>query len=250
MTLDSVNYSIPMKLFLRAWDVVAQREDGSYPEWARKTPNFLCWLRLILSAPAFGLLSVTMSLGLHKVAIAAWCFIVGLVLTDVVDGELARHMGAESDKGKILDPLADKVLTASGLAGALAITAGHAVLGVTIALIFVAGLIVASELGGAETAQAEKKISDHLPNSDLAPRAEIWGKVKFNFYAVGMMLLFAGPLWSLHLGAVSATSVAIGMLGVGYAFFGRASNASHVRRYGVLCIAEAKLLELAKVPSD
>lgn len=49
---------------------------------------------------------------------AGWWF-AAISITDLLDGFLARKMGAESRLGRILDPLADRLLMAAGLVGLL-----------------------------------------------------------------------------------------------------------------------------------
>ena len=46
------------------------------------------------------------------VCVALWAFVVGAV-TDFFDGHLARKWGVVSDFGKLIDPLADKILVGS-----------------------------------------------------------------------------------------------------------------------------------------
>ncbi|MDQ7083311.1 MAG: CDP-alcohol phosphatidyltransferase family protein [Aquificota bacterium] len=73
-----------------------------------KVPNALSLLRILLS-PAVPFLA-----GEGKVALS-WVLFSLLALSDALDGFLARVLKAETFTGKILDPLADKVLLLSGL---------------------------------------------------------------------------------------------------------------------------------------
>ncbi|MCS6999658.1 MAG: CDP-alcohol phosphatidyltransferase family protein [Bacteroidota bacterium] len=76
----------------------------------RQVPNLLSIGRLLATVPMVWALSVgarELALGLGLLAMAS----------DALDGILARHYHAESEWGRILDPLADKVL-----AGAVAVT--------------------------------------------------------------------------------------------------------------------------------
>ena len=69
----------------------------------RHLPNALCVLRIILIGPIAGLLlQGRLSLALLVFAFAA--------LTDVLDGYLAKRFGWQTELGKRLDPLADKLL--------------------------------------------------------------------------------------------------------------------------------------------
>jgi CDP-diacylglycerol--glycerol-3-phosphate 3-phosphatidyltransferase len=51
---------------------------------------------------------------------AAWLF-AAVALTDLLDGWLARRLHAESELGRIADPLADRLLVAVGLIGLIAL---------------------------------------------------------------------------------------------------------------------------------
>ena len=76
-------------------------------------PNLISFVRL-LSIPVFWWVLLVDD----NVALAAWLiFIVGW--TDWVDGYLARRLHQVSDLGKILDPVADRLLIASALLGGL-----------------------------------------------------------------------------------------------------------------------------------
>ena len=69
----------------------------------RHLPNALCVLRIILIGPiAALLLQGRLSLALLVFAFAA--------LTDVLDGYLAKRFSWQTELGKRLDPLADKLL--------------------------------------------------------------------------------------------------------------------------------------------
>jgi cardiolipin synthase (CMP-forming) len=69
----------------------------------RHIPNALCFLRMLLVVPVVWLLAAgeyRLTLGVFAVAAAS----------DGLDGFLAKRCGWTSDLGKILDPLADKIL--------------------------------------------------------------------------------------------------------------------------------------------
>jgi len=66
-------------------------------------PNGLCVLRILLAAPtAYALYTGRYELTLLLFAIAA--------ISDGLDGWLAKHFGWSTRLGKILDPIADKIL--------------------------------------------------------------------------------------------------------------------------------------------
>jgi CDP-diacylglycerol--glycerol-3-phosphate 3-phosphatidyltransferase len=72
-------------------------------------PNLLSMLRLLLAIP----FALVLTSGIPD---AKW-WAVGIavlgILTDRLDGDLARYFHSESEWGKILDPLADKVAVAT-----------------------------------------------------------------------------------------------------------------------------------------
>lgn len=79
-------------------------------------PNRLTIARIILT-PVF--LAVFLWEGLpHRFLIACIIFVAGAV-TDAVDGHLARKYNEITNFGKLLDPIADKILTTAALLGFL-----------------------------------------------------------------------------------------------------------------------------------
>ena len=76
-------------------------------------PNLISFVRLLAISLFWWVLLVR-----DDVALAAWIvFIVGW--TDWVDGYLARRLNQVSELGRILDPVADRLLIASALVGGL-----------------------------------------------------------------------------------------------------------------------------------
>ena len=69
----------------------------------RHIPNALCILRMLLVVPVAWLL-VTDD---YRLTLAMFAF---AAATDGLDGSLAKRFGWTSELGKILDPLADKIL--------------------------------------------------------------------------------------------------------------------------------------------
>lgn len=80
----------------------------------RHIPNALTILRMLV-IPVFAYIMFTSSTP-QSAWIVLWLF-VGASLTDWLDGFLARKMNVISDFGKIMDPLADKLLVLTALAG-------------------------------------------------------------------------------------------------------------------------------------
>ena len=72
-------------------------------------PNQLTVARLFLSVFFVACLSVEFPFN-HTLALALFLL---ATLTDYLDGEIARRYGLITDFGKLMDPLADKVLTAA-----------------------------------------------------------------------------------------------------------------------------------------
>src|SRR5262245_57339044 len=77
----------------------------------QRLPNWLTFLRLGL-IPVFVFLMVEPSRWMVDLAMIV--FIVA-AFTDYIDGIIARRYGAVSDFGKLLDPLADKILVMAAL---------------------------------------------------------------------------------------------------------------------------------------
>ena len=75
-------------------------------------PNKLTMLRIIL-IPVFLVFLLIESIPLHYL----WAFITFVVacITDTLDGNIARSRGLITDFGKLMDPLADKLLVMSAL---------------------------------------------------------------------------------------------------------------------------------------
>ncbi len=72
-------------------------------------PNKLTLLRLVLTA--FFVICLSVAFPGHLTAALALFLVASL--TDYLDGEIARRWNLITDFGKLMDPLADKVLTAS-----------------------------------------------------------------------------------------------------------------------------------------
>lgn len=69
----------------------------------RFIPNALCFLRMLLVVPIAWLLAN------HEFRLTLWLFAIAAA-TDGLDGFLAKRCGWMTELGKILDPLADKIL--------------------------------------------------------------------------------------------------------------------------------------------
>lgn len=80
----------------------------------KQIPNMLTIIRFLL-VPVF-LYYLLLSEASNHIAISLYIFLIA-AFTDYLDGMLARKMQVISDFGKIMDPLADKLLVLSALAG-------------------------------------------------------------------------------------------------------------------------------------
>ncbi|HPB19079.1 MAG TPA: CDP-diacylglycerol--glycerol-3-phosphate 3-phosphatidyltransferase [Candidatus Cloacimonas sp.] len=80
----------------------------------RHLPNYLTVFRILL-VPIF-LYFLFLSAIPARILIALLIFVIAAI-TDYLDGMLARKMNLISDFGKLMDPLADKLIVLSALAG-------------------------------------------------------------------------------------------------------------------------------------
>ena len=78
----------------------------------KKVPNILSAFRLLL-VPVFAVVFFSSIAGAY---ILAACVYILALITDILDGYIARHFDAVSRLGRILDPLADKLMGAAVLA--------------------------------------------------------------------------------------------------------------------------------------
>lgn len=80
-------------------------------DWYKKIPNWLTFIRLAL-IPVFVVFLIEPSR--NSLNVAAVIFVLAAI-TDYADGILARRYAAITDFGKLLDPLADKILVMAAL---------------------------------------------------------------------------------------------------------------------------------------
>mgnify|MGYP001264635312 CR=1 FL=1 len=78
--------------------------------------NYLTVLRLAL-VPVFGYLLLAHDGAPDAFRWAAWLTFAIAMLTDRIDGDLARSRGLVTDFGKVVDPIADKALVTMALVG-------------------------------------------------------------------------------------------------------------------------------------
>lgn len=163
----------------------------------RWIPNLLTGLRLALTLVMFLALATAAGgaqwAGLAptaaaKGALERWAFasFVVAAVTDFFDGWLARRFKVTSVWGKILDPIADKVLVCGAVLGLLA-------LGATPAVVIPAGLILFREFSVSALREVAAGKSVSLPVTLLAK----W-KTTLQLVALGAELIVAdGPAFGL-----------------------------------------------------
>jgi CDP-diacylglycerol--glycerol-3-phosphate 3-phosphatidyltransferase len=170
-----------MNRVLAAWREIGQD--------SLNLPNLLTLTRILL-IPVFVVLFVTPDP--DRSLMAAIVFVVAAV-TDMLDGYLARRSGQVTKLGKLLDPIADKLLVLSALILLVNVDRVSAL---------VAILIIARELG-------VTGIRAIAASEGMIIAAETTGKYKMALQVVAIVMLILegtslAPLGNLHL-AGSAT---------------------------------------------
>lgn len=168
-----------MNRVLAVWKSVGQE--------SLNLPNFITLTRILL-IPVFVVLFATPTPG--RSLSAAIVFIVAAV-TDMLDGYLARRNGQVTTLGKLLDPIADKLLVLSALILLLNIDRVSAL---------VAILIVAREV-------AVTGIRAIAAGEGMVIAAETTGKYKMALQVVAIVMLilegtFFSDLGNLHLAGI------------------------------------------------
>ena len=137
------------------------------------TPNKLTTLRLIM-IPVFMVSYMYFSYPLLSAAIFALAF-----LTDMLDGYIARKNNQVSDFGKIMDPLADKVLVSA----AMVLLNVANIVSPWITVVVLAREFIVSGVRMAAAAEGN------------VVAASIWGKIKtiWQFIAITLALLINKP---------------------------------------------------------
>lgn len=123
-------------------------------------PNLVSFIRLLGVGLFWWVLLVE-----DNIEAAAWLvFIIGW--TDWIDGYLARRLNQVSDLGKILDPVADRLMIASAVIGGLIVGVLPVVVGVLLiareVLVGVVALVLASRGGGTVEVRYAGKVATFL----------------------------------------------------------------------------------------
>ncbi|HPY96968.1 MAG TPA: CDP-diacylglycerol--glycerol-3-phosphate 3-phosphatidyltransferase [Candidatus Cloacimonadota bacterium] len=131
----------------------------------RHIPNILTMLRL-LAVPVFvWMMGINPFIGL--------CIFVGASITDFFDGYLARKLNVISNFGKIMDPLADKILVISAIV-LLSLPPIRYIHWAVVLIVFVRELAVTL-------------LRDYYRSKNIIIAANIWGKIKTVLQMVGII---------------------------------------------------------------
>ena len=143
----------------------------------KSLPNHLTVSRFWMTA----VMMVCMTLDFPYARIAALGIFVIASITDALDGYLARNFFGCTSFGKLMDPLADKVLVCAAFIGFVELGSLRA---------WMAVLIIAREfmVTGMRLLMIEQGI--------LLP-AGLWGKVKTTVQMIAICLYFFGLIWGV-----------------------------------------------------
>ncbi len=126
----------------------------------KQIPNILTTFRIVL-VPVF-LWVIFMSDITDKITVATLIFLVASI-TDYFDGMLARKMNVISDYGKIMDPLADKLLVISAL---LTMSLHMKLISIYVVIVIIIREVIVSYY------------REYFARRKIIIPANIWGKVK------------------------------------------------------------------------
>jgi CDP-diacylglycerol---glycerol-3-phosphate 3-phosphatidyltransferase len=141
-------------------------------------PNVLTLLRILL-VPVLVAALVQEGGGLDGIAAAVFAF---ASFTDALDGWIARRQKSVTTFGKLMDPLADKLLVTAALVSLVSLDRVSA---------WVAMVIIAREFAVTGLRQLAMEHGEVIP-------ASIWGKIKTAFQVAMVMVLIlveGSPLW-------------------------------------------------------
>lgn len=165
-------------------------------------PNLLTYGRVVAVPVVVGCLFWSENFSMRWIALGIF---IAAGITDFLDGYLARALSQQSSLGRMLDPIADKLLVAAVL---LMLVADHSIASYSL---WAAIVILCREIlvSGLREFLAELKVS--MPVSRLA-------KWKTVMQLVALGFLIAGPAGdaffatSFHLGPALASRIGLGLL--------------------------------------
>lgn len=169
-------------------------------------PNTITMLRIGV-VPVLLVLPISHDKGSSQ--LIAWCFIVG-ALTDMLDGWLARRGKQVTSIGKLLDPLADKLLVSTALIVLLAM--GRIPIWATWMVVVIVGRELAvTGLRGIASAGGQVVAASWLGKTKAVSQNVAIGALLFHYSTVGIP---AHEVGMVFLGVATALT-----LWSGYAYF-------------------------------
>ena len=172
---------------------------GGTPPSPWNLPNLLTVIRALL-VPVFGWLLLSDHGDSTGLRLAALGVFVGAMITDSLDGDIARRRGLVTDFGTVSDPIADKALTGMALVGLsiIAIVPWWVTVvilvrevGIT-ALRFVVirhGVMPAGRGGKLKTALQTAALSMLIFPLDALPVAGLWQTVAYVVLAAALVVI-------------------------------------------------------------
>jgi|TARA_E500000178_G_C16962739_1_gene726835 CDP-diacylglycerol--glycerol-3-phosphate 3-phosphatidyltransferase len=161
-----------------------------------------------------GIMLVCLSLETSWAALVAFILFAVASITDALDGWLARRIYGCSTFGKLMDPLADKVLTAAAF---VALVEKGSMAAWMVALILTRELMVTG-------------LRLLLSEAQIVLAADQWGKWKTVIQMVVIMLLLGGLVWP-EIGLPAPQSSLASLLGYITVFFTLLSGITYFYRY-------------------
>lgn len=189
----------------------SEQKKNDFPAWMKRLPNQLTWLRIACIPIVVVLLldgdpvELGQPIEVRTMDVAAGITFALAAFTDFLDGWLARMLGAQSILGKLLDPLADKLLVVAAM---IILVEKQKLAG------WIAVVLIVRDLGinAIRLAANEDKIS--LDSSWL-------GKTKTLFLDVGIgSLMVHGMLWGIPF-------LLVGQVAIGLAVASSVLSAGH-----------------------
>lgn len=183
---------------------------------ALNIPNLLTFGRILMIPVCLWLLDR----GTPEAGYAAALVFTGAALTDVLDGWLARRLGVVSVLGKLIDPLADKLIVMATLVWMVGM---HRIPAWCVALLLARELTVTALRGVAAS-------------EGVVISAGQEGKTKTAFQMIGIILLLAGYPYHLHYVGLDFGVVDLAAVGRALVYlslvFSVASAAQYVSLFG------------------